>query len=98
MLKRKGRMTRKQKLKRDKLEKAHKTDSKQILNSVRNLLQGFKVAVGGEAAGRRLLITDDHKTYPRSLDLIDPLRTFYSHLSISSKLYRNYQNLLFVAN
>jgi len=49
VLKRKGRMTRKQKLKRDKLEKAHKTDSKQTLNSVHNLLQGFKVAVGVSA-------------------------------------------------
>jgi hypothetical protein len=98
VLKRKGRMTRKQKLKRDILEKANKTDSKQTLNSVRNLLQGLKVAIGGEAGGRRILITDDHKTYPRSLDLVDPLRTFYSHISISSKLYRNYQNLLFVVN
>jgi len=34
-------------------------------------------------------ITDHHRAYPRSLDLVDPDRKTFTHVSVSSKLYRN---------
>jgi len=98
ILKRKGRMTPKQRSTRDEWEKEHRTNPKNILHSVANLLRDFNLAVGGYKGGPRILITDEHKTYPRSIDLVDPQRRFYTHIAVSSKLYRNYQNLLFVVN
>jgi hypothetical protein len=104
VLKRKGRMTEEQKLKRNEMEQANPTDPKQTATSVYNLLQDIILSFrqtaknGPSRSKRKLLITDEHKSYPKSLAKADPDKQYFDHLRVSSRAYRNCANLLFPVN
>src|SRR5690606_30242971 len=96
VLKRKGRMSAKQKATRDRLEKEHPTNSKETEHSVANLLQDIGVHANGRTGIP--LFTDEHKTYPRSLATADPQGDTFVHYQISSKEPRGRYNPLFPVN
>lgn len=103
ILKRKGRMTAKQKETRERLERKNRTSPKETHRSVRNLLQDIILLFqerdsNATAPVKRFLLTDEHKTYPRSLAKADPDGQHFTHLQISSRRYRNHANPLFPVN
>ena len=104
ILKRKGRMTKKQRAKRDELELLHKTNPKETLMSVYKLLSDSIIQmdlnkkIRGGKNQKMILITDMHKTYPRSLALADPDNQYFTHVQISSELMRTVLNPLFPVN
>jgi len=96
VLKRKGRMTAKQRAIRDQMEQEHKTNPAETRLSVANLLQDIQLYRNEETG--MLLVTDEHKTYPKSLALVDPQGIYFNHQQVSSKEHRDRSNPMFPVN
>ena len=95
-IRRKGRMTKKQEIKRKELENIYKASPKGIEIAFLYLL--YEIEDMNKGDNRLYLYTDEKKEYRRALE-----RHIYgyrdlTHIRISSKKARNYQNKLFSCN
>ena len=103
VLRRKGRMTAKQKLRRAEIEKSYKAPPNAILKSCKTLLEfGCHLSFGNQTLPIRL-ISDEKKDYCWALDQISPYGAWRSeglleHTQVSSKLPRTLTNPLFPVN
>ena len=98
-LRRKGRMTPQQKLRRKVLEKtigkapgnAIEKDVTHLLTDMCNVLQEKEIA-------EKVIRTDEHKAYVRAMKNVDMSDVLLIHEQYSSRTYRNYTNKLFAPN
>jgi transposase-like protein len=97
-LRRKGRMTARQKEKRKTLEEKKKADPKAVEKSFRNLSQDLTYRYISKGITDRVLFTDEHMAYPRAFQKVKDLSGVFSHQTIPSRKDRTFENPLFPVN
>jgi hypothetical protein len=98
-LRRKGRMTEKQKSQRQTEEHLHgRAPKKAIEMSVASLLADMGKLLYRKEIGKKTLYSDEHPAYQRSLSRIIDAQDYFDHQTISSKKPRTTFNPLFPVN
>ena len=98
-LRRKGRMTEKQKLKRQAEENSlGRAPKKAVEMSVASLLTDLGKLLYRKEIGKKILFSDEHAAYKRSLKRIVDAQDYFDHQTISSKKPRTRSNPLFPVN
>ncbi|MBI9102327.1 MAG: hypothetical protein JEY99_07930 [Spirochaetales bacterium] len=101
-LRRKGRMTAKQKARRAELENQGKASPTAIQKSFRictdKILQLVKSKEVSASSEKNILYTDEHKAYPLAFRKLDGFEEAFDHVQISSKKPRTVYNNLFPSN
>jgi len=98
VLRRKGRMTEKQREKRAALESKGRADPKGIEKSMRHLVQDLTQRLVRKGVVRRVLFTDEHPAYPRAFRRIPDFPLHLFHVPIPSTAPRTIFNPLFPVN
>ena len=100
-LNRKGRMSiwQKERL-RQIVEREGRFDPKAIRRATEDIVRRLLGRVGDGGARKMVLLSDEHFQYRRVVerDLLDVERARLEHVTISSKVSRNFQNILFAVN
>lgn len=102
-IRRKGRMTQRQKAKRENLEKKYRAPRGGIESSFAELLKIIPLLWNKLSLPSLSLVTDEHPSYPRAVSHVPDLvlashERAFSHVRISSTLARTISNQLFAVN
>lgn len=98
-LRRKGRMTPKQKARRSELEEQYgKAPPKTVELSIASLINDYCNLLSSRHLSKRVLKTDEHKAYPRALNRVPRSREYLQHEQYSSHTARTPLNPLFPVN
>ena len=97
-LRRKGKMTEKQRLHRAKLEKAAKADPKAIEKSMKSLILELLSYLVAKNSCAKSFHTDQHKQYEQAIAAIPEFADKLTHVQTSSKRKRDKRNPLFPVN
>jgi hypothetical protein len=98
VLRRKGRMTKEQRERRDRLDSRAKADPKGIEKSMRHLAQDLTDRLVMKGVIRKVLYTDEHPAYPRAFRRIPDFPLHLLHVRIPSTAPRTWLNPLFPVN
>jgi len=97
-LRRKGRMTKEQKQKRQRLEANGRADPKSVERSFIRLLGDLTQRLLEKGITKRKLYTDEHTAYPRAFGKVEGFSQIFVHQRVNSKEPRTKQNPLFPVN
>jgi len=97
-LRRKGRMTENQKVKRACLETREKADPQAVRKSLTNLCEDLVQHLEKKEVRNTIIVTDEHRQYPKAFGRVKGFTDRLCHVSVSSKRSRNQRNPLFPVN
>jgi len=98
-LRRKGRMTKRQKKKRSQIERQYgKAPRNAIEKSVARLLYNLCISLHNKKIDKRTLKTDQHRAYERVYNNAPDIKQYLDHLQVPSTLLRSLNNPLFPVN
>jgi hypothetical protein len=97
-IRRKGRMSDRQKLNKEKLDQLlGKIPKMAIKDSSQRMFEQLAERLS-DSAQKLTLLSDEHYLYKRALEALGPNRQLIDHQTVSSKAPRTYKNILFAVN